>query len=728
MKFSTTKITSRGSVASPVNGQLRAASRASSQKRSTHRTAASRQLLEEYWRSVWAAPHQPPLYHTFSDRYGGTKGVPYASRGGGAAGRGKSAVAAGGEAAMLNDVRAALESADEAFYSGQIDLSRERLEGALTLLQNAGEEKGALTVADLTQMRSLDAPEGGEHSSLLAEVLRCLGMLQLICGRANEALELFNLSISADPLHIDTYLLRASCCEALREYAMAVQDYEKYMKLTVPSMEVLAHCGKCAAEAGLHDTARALLEQLLSMAEMQLDTSAGAGSREGLANLIYPCSTPIKALALAEEGTTHPLQVACAFYAAHAHFYLGYVDEKVSTSEGLTKAEASLLRKQAAQHYHLTSTNSDYVQQYEASVEQAIAATDTVVAMQLLKCLRKIDPDCAVYYVQMAHVCHQSGDVDGELRALSAALDRRQMIEARCSTLLARGMVYAEKKKDFSCAISDYALLLSEVRRIGVAEEPSVAWCTPVAYLRRAEVYCQRQRREDRSTLQRKEDEEAALRDYSSFLDALAAMPGSSSDLRGSNDFCEPRHVRNALLVLASGSYRRQQYKAATLYIARAIASGWRPQTSATATAAVAAMGTSSSVSLSEDVPEQPIVELYISLAHHVMEVYPIGEDMFKVPYEQRDAQNVSSPAESRRGNRAGDRGRGVENERHGFLSFPLMYCMVDDYFLKLRALEPTMFSSVEGAFLELWEPYRLEVERVKDDVTSVRAARRPKR
>ncbi|KPA84535.1 hypothetical protein ABB37_01075 [Leptomonas pyrrhocoris] len=748
---------------SSAHGEQRAAQLSSSAARSAPTSAGgaaastrrvrgeARRLVEDYWQSVWNSRHDAPLYHTFSDRYGGTRGVPYASRRADAASRAAAADAA--------SVPACLARADEAFGEGRMSDARAQLERILTLLQNSAESQGVLTVAALTQRRGTTEADQ-QRSFWLAEALRRLGTLEMICGRYAEARELLNGSIAADPLNLDTYLLRASCCEALRSFADAYEDYTKYMKMKEPSMEVLAHSGKCAAEAGLSEVAREQLGRLLRLSEEVLLSTAASGGPSGAGSdrsgeaLPLPLTSSVPPLASASwaagtltmtmNGTPlssiELLRRACDFYVAHAHFYLGYVADMCCTNTAaaasITRAEAKQLRQEAASHYKAVLRNTDYVQTYEASVATAMQADDFSLARHLLRYLQRMNPHRADYFLDTAKACHADGDVTGELCALSAALDREQTATERRATLLARGAVYADKRHDWSHAIRDFTLLLSipaPAVEVGAAEGPAtgdVDWSTPLALVRRAFAYRQRQADGGRSDLLQREDEEAALVDYAAFLHALVAACEAAGISRQEYalsvdrvpPLCQPSELISALLVLANGAFRGHQFASTVEYFSRAIALGWNPESP------------QSVLPSTERLADQ----LYLSLAHHVMSLYPLEEEMFRAPYEAREATTVSvsitnsAGGEVRRSTKTGgtgaSRSSSGEGERNGFVYPPLLYVVVDQRYQRLRALEPTFFAAIEDAFLDLWEPYHSEVERLREEALSSRAGRRGKR
>ncbi|GET91371.1 hypothetical protein, conserved [Leishmania tarentolae] len=715
------------------------------------RKREAKRLVEEYWQSVWNSHHEPPLYHTYSDRYGGSKGIPYASRKSAESGSSSGGISTvgSGSAGYSSSVPGCLTKADAAFSDGQLAEAKAQLQHALTILQNVAEQRGLLTVTALTQFRG-DCAEDAQRSFWLAEVLRRMGTLELIHGHYAEARELLNGSIAAGPLNLDSYLLRASCCEALRLFAEAYEDYSKYMKMTEPSMEVLAHSGKCAAEAGLSEIAREKLGRLLELSEevlasatltqQQTVDATVTQNTHGMSASLPPLTSAAWAAGFltqkASTGTPSSLErlrSACAFYVTHAYFYLGYVAEAEAASmTSVAPAEAGALRRKASSYYSRAVRNADYVHSYEDSVKRSMAAGDYALARHLLRYLQRMKPDCANYFLDAARACRAEGDVQGELRALSAALDRQQTTTERRSTLFARGAVYADQLHDWSRAIRDFTLLLAipSVQQPGVETDgmtAAVDWFTPLALVRRAAAYRHRQEEGSRSSLLQREDEETALSDYAAFLDALAKMTvDTMRDTTDVPELCQPHHIIAALLVLANGAYHRHQYANAVEYFCRAIALGWQPELPMPAL-----------LPATERLADQ----LFTSMAHHVMKVYPLNEDMFRVPYEARQATTLSTTgsvvgsAEARRtakssdrGNAGGNRIPSAEGERSGFACLPLMYVMVDQHYQKLRALEPTFFAAIEDEFLDAWEPYRAEVERLKDEALSTRGGRRGKR
>ncbi|KAG5496099.1 hypothetical protein JKF63_02398 [Porcisia hertigi] len=715
-------------------------------KNTSHRTKEARRLVEEYWQSVWHSHHDPPLYHTYSDRYGGAKGIPYATRK-----APQSGIAAGTDVGSLSaSVPDCVRAADAAFNDGQLAVAQVHLQHALTVLQNDAEPRGLLTVEALTHFHG-NSVEDEQRSFWVAEVLRRMGILKLIHGDYAEARELFNGSIIASPLYLDSYLLRASCCEALRCFAEAHEDYSKYMKMAEPSMEVLAHSGKCAAEAGLSEVARAQLGRLLQLSEEVLARTAAAhGQETDSTSVSGDCRMPSSLPPLTNAGWvvcsfTHTtdaeapssleqLRSACAFYVTHAYFYLGYVAEAEAASlASVMPAEAATLHQQALSYYRVAVSNTCYVQSYEDSVRRSMNAGNYALARHLLLYLQKMNPDYAGHFLETARACRAEGDVQGELRALSAALDRQQTLTERRSTLFARGTVYADQLCDWSRAIRDFTMLLvipSVQQPAGEANGGAsvVDWCTPLALVRRAAAYRHRQVEGNRTSLLQREDDEASLADYAAFLDALAEIETSGCDTADAPELCQPHNVIAALLFLANGAYHRHQYSSAVRYFCRAIALGWQPESS-----------TPAPLPATERLADQ----LYTSMAHHVMTVYPPGDDMFRVPYETREATTIAvttsvaaAAAETRRAPKVserstsggGNRASGADGERSGFACPPLMYMVVDQRYQQLRALEPTFFAAIEDEFLDAWEPYRAEVERFKDEALSFRAGRRAKR
>lgn len=636
-------------------------------------TAHSRHLVEAYWRSVLQSTLEPPLYHTFSDRYRGTQGIPFAARTDCSAVLTGLPPIAGGKHETL---AWCMEQSELNMAAGNIREARLRLQQALTQLQNSD---GGLSVETLVSTRGCTIEEH-QRSANVAEVLRRLANIALLCHEPEEGLRLLDWSREADPLTPETYVLQASCYEKMGEWGKTYDEFEKYLKLHEPTMEMLSHCGKCAAKAGNSEAAERHLRRLLEAAK-QLQES---------------CTTV--------DGVD-AVEVA-RFYTSHAYFYLGYVCEtEAQKLVGTDEAAAAMMRTQSSEYFTLATANSAYVDIYNTNVEQAIEAGDYPVALQLLCSMQQMEPERGDHFLRTALVCHKTGDSEGEVRALSEALDRHQTLSARRTTLLTRGTVYGEIIGDLERAIKDYTLVIE------MPSDDTKDRCTPVAFLKRAETYRRRYARAP--TAARKEDQEAALVDYFNFLGALQERADGVLEENVSDGVCHPSYVTDALLILANGSFRKKSYTEASRYFARAMTRGWtlRPPQPGCSTS-------------SGPVQESLYDQMYISLAHHVMQQYLVGEDIFKVPYEPRE---WVVPVQQDGGKKAKLSER-REVERN-FFAFPsLSYSIVDARYAALRSLEPTVFTALEGEFLELWEPYRAEVERTRDDLTTTRGGKRAKR
>lgn len=650
--------------------------------------AADRRLVEDYWRSVIASKGEPPLYHTFSDRYGGTRGIPFASR------TDCSAVIKVPQRPSTKNINACITAGKTALKQGDLEASEQYFHEGLTLLQNL---RGGLTVTQLVEQND------DQTSSLqLAEVLRGLAEVDVFYRRYAKAIELLNLSCIANPLKSETYILRASCYERLGEPQIAYDEFEKYLKLNTPSLDVLAHCGKCAAEAGLTDEAEDRLRQLLEVAE-QLEKT------EEMAHAQQEQSDIVRYLYLFNK---------VSLYIAHANFYLGYIREKKAHTLPDEPAVRALLAE--AQPYFLKAvSNEDYVANYERNVDLAMEYMEYGVARELLKNLQMMKPYCANYFTRMADVCHMTKDLKGEIWALSEALDRHQTLSDQRKSRLARGCIFYEVQ-DFDNAIMDFSIAIS------LPSDDANDQFTPTAYLKRAETYQQRQLLAKHPS-QAREDQEAALSDYSHFLDAvdrLGCVPmtdetgrkvDSSSETR--NFVCEPASVTSAMLVLANGAFQRGNSVEATKFFSSAIARGWEPIRPSAKKKPSPALSTSSDAASKNFLEESLYDQMYISLAHTVIAEHPINDDMFKIPYESREwvvQQDLKKGKASER----------KDQEKPTFAFPSLAYATVDCRYNALRALEPTMYSALEEMFLELWEPYHNEVERTREDVMSARGKR----
>lgn len=210
----------------------------------------------------------------------------------------------------------------------------------------------------MTNEKSAGWVDQDRRGAYTGEALRCLAKVDILRGRYAEALRHLIMSSAADPLPSETYALCAACYEALGKPHMAHVEYEKYMKLSAPSLEILAHCGKCAAESGSYDAAEGYLQQLLHRISLShemggeeeeaVHSAAAAAASSSLQaqgrclrgdEMEGACVAHDGAAAtsprphLREEPTpddkpTMPLIATHAsFYAAHAHFYLGVICE-----------------------------------------------------------------------------------------------------------------------------------------------------------------------------------------------------------------------------------------------------------------------------------------------------------------------------------------------------------------------------------------------------------------
>lgn len=649
--------------------------------------AADRKLVEDYWRSVIVSKGEPPLYHTFSDRYGGTKGIPFASR------TDCSAVIKVAPKPTTKNINALIASGKNALKEGKIDEAEYIFHEALTLLQNL---HGGVTVTELVERND------SQGSSLqLSEVLRGLAEVDIVYRRYEKAVELLNLCSIANPLKSETYVLRASCYERLGESKTAYEEFEKYLKLNTPSLDVLAHCGKCAAEAGLTDDAECRLRQLLEVAE-QLETEEHNAQENGLESDVACYLYLFKKVSL---------------YVAHANFYLGYIREKKAHTLPSEPAVRALLAE-ARPYFSTAVSNTDYVAYYERNVDLAMAHEEYQVARELLENLQMMKPDSADYFTRLADVYRMTRNLKGEIWALSEALDRHQTLSQQRRSRLARGCIFYEVK-DFDNAIMDFSIAIT--LPCGDLNDQF----TPTAYLKRAETYQQRQLIAKHPS-QAREDQEAALSDYSRFLDAVdklgcvpmtdgEAVPTTGAENR---DFvCEPSSVTSAMLVLANGAFLRGNFLEATKFFSSAIARGWEPIRPSAKKKSNPILSTSSDAASKNFLEESLYDQMYISLAHTVIAEHPIHDDMFKIPYESRE---WVVQQDSKKG-KASER---KDQEKPTFAFPSLAYATVDCRYNALRSLEPTMYSALEEMFLELWEPYHTEVERTREDVMSARGKR----
>ncbi|EPY24445.1 hypothetical protein STCU_07177 [Strigomonas culicis] len=387
-----------------------------------------------------------------------------------------------------------------------------------------------------------------------------------------------------------------------------------------------------------------------------------------------------------------------SFYGAHAHFYLGYMCEMQLQEPALSQRRTAALREAATEHYAIARANEAYVLSYERNVEEAIAAADYRVALRLLHYLQKMAPDNADYYLTAAHVCHLMEDTEGEWVALSEALARGQSSSARRATVLARGMVFAEKVRDYSRAIRDFTIAINIV-----ADEPQDR-CTPIAYLNRAEAF--RSRAKTTDSMSPHEDRSASLDDYRRFVESVQEVKTAEGCTDA--DICDPQFITDAMIILAAGAFEQENYWDANMYFSTAITRGWRPVPPHEALGAEA----QAEVDLYDKV--------YLSAARCVIEENSPVSDPFKVTYASRDWS--SSDAKRAKASDKKDAERTVP-------SLPsLLFMVLDTHYTELRALEPTMFTKLENQFLALWDPYRTEMNRRKEEANGTRGSRRSKR
>lgn len=649
--------------------------------------AADRKLVEGYWRSVVQSKGEPPLYHTFSDRYGGTRGIPFACR------TDCSAVVAVPEPPSV-DVEHYMARGRVAIKEGRLEDAQIELQEALTLLQNL---HGGLSVADL--VKRTDSPQALLQ---LSEVLRGLAEIAIACRQYENAGNLLHLSCKSNPQKCETYILRASCYERLGMPKEAFDEFEKYLKLNTPSLDVLAQCGKCAAEAGIVSAAESRLRQLLDLAEeLENEVALSGGGNTYADKYVYLFPKP-------------------SLYIAHANFYLGYIREQQAHSLPSEPAVRSLLRS-ARPYFAKAVANQDYVEIFERNVGQAIDAKEYDVARELLEHLLMMKPEFAGYYLRLAEVFRMTGNITSEIWALSEALDRHQTLLEQRQTRLARGSIFYEVK-DFDSAIMDFS------SAIALPCYDDNDYFTPTAYLKRAETYQQRQFLA-KNPADALEDQEAALSDYSRFLEAMEKMGGTSvadhsvsheeSRVASANRdfFCDPSSVTSAMLVLANGAFQRSNWVEATKFFSSAIARGWEPIRPSVRKQHSPTVSGSSEAANKNFLEERLYDQMYISLAHTVMAENSVSDDVFKVPYEPRD---WIVQQDSKKG-KASER---KDAEKPGFAFPSLAYVTVDLRYNALRSLEPTMYSALEDMFLELWEPYHNEVERAREDAMNTRGRR----
>nr|CCC52359.1 conserved hypothetical protein [Trypanosoma vivax Y486] len=644
--------------------------------------ALRRRLVDDYHKSVMASGYEPPAYHTFSDRYGGTCGIPFAVR---------CEHAPASMSSPVSSVQWCIERADAFEAEGQFVNAKRFLEMALEQLQ-----RNDTAVIDASSSETNDAGKKVEDNHLrVAVILSRLGKLAMRQGDHKKALEFFMLSSRIDPLTSATYALRASCQEYLDNYALAYEEYKKYLSLNEPTMTVLAHTAQCALKAGLYEAAEQHLVELLSLTSNS--STAAVGSPVGINNFFQ----------------------SPQFYESHAYYCLGLVRDGQSarakaraaaSCDGETASLTSMmddqLSQQARSFYELAASNTEYVLAYEDAAETAIAMGEPQLAIENLHHLQHLRSDCSRYYSRTADVCAMMNNTMSEVEELSKALDQQQTVSERRQTLLRRAAVYATKLNNLDNAIVDLSLLLSM---------QEADHCTAVAYLQRANAF-QRRSRERPSTFH--EDRAAALRDYESFVEvALVLQHGLP---------IPSESITEAMLILADGAFEEKKYAHAARFFARAVARGWQPQ-ELLPRGCKRFKNTGVPRSLpyfSANAVPDLLTKMYLSTAHVLIARHPVREEMFKVPYEQREKSTTLSATELKK-TKISER---KESEKPLVPVPAVGYQMVDEHYQSLRALEPTVFSALQYEFLELWEPYRRDVERLREDLMLTRSGKKVKR
>nr|CCC94463.1 unnamed protein product [Trypanosoma congolense IL3000] len=643
--------------------------------------ATRRRLVEEYQRSVIKSGREPPAYHTFSDRYGGTRGVPFATR------HDISPKDQPSASRSVVSVQWCIDHADKLETEGRYAEAGNYLQVALEQLQcNGSHAFGAPKVRGVV-------PEGmtEQNHGSVASILSRLGKISMHQGDYGRALNFFMLSSRLDPLTSTAYVLRASCHERLGNYGEAYSEYKKYLLINESTMDVLAHTGQCALKAGYYEEAESYLRELLRLTKQSESSPIPPSSR--YANVESP-----------------------SFYMSHAYYCLGLLRERQASDtsqrsvsspegEGSHRTAVEECTRQAHEFYALAASNTRYVAAFEEAAESAIAAGNVPLALDNLHILQHLCTDCAKYHFRAADVCALVNDTQSELEELSEALDRRQTTSERQQTLLRRASVYASKLRNLNNAILDLSLVLS------MQGENS---CVAMAYLQRANAFCQRS---EQKPSKFNEDKAAALSDYEKFVETALA---SSQDLS-----IPPESITEAMLILADGAFKEKKYSVAATFFSRAVARGWKPRELLPRSGAGRRSTLQSSVVSYASITETDLLtKMYISLAHNIIEKHPVGEDMFKVPYEAREKSTLIVVGEPKKA-KAADK-REVEKPT---VPVPVVgYQMADARYQLLRSLEPTVFSALQYEFLELWEPYRTEVEKLREDLTLARSGKKVKR
>ncbi|EAN78823.1 hypothetical protein, conserved [Trypanosoma brucei brucei TREU927] len=647
--------------------------------------AFRRRLVEEYHRSVVESGREPPAYHTFSDRYGGTCGVPFATR--------REATIKGASSSAWNfavSVQWCIDRADALENEGKLTEANNYLQIALEQLQRGGNHP----VGD-TQSGAI-VPEGmaEQNHSCVAGILSRLGKVAMRQSDYQKALNFFLLSSRLDPLTSATYALRASCQEHLGNYNDAYNEYKKYLFINEPSMAMLAHTGQCALKAGHYEGAEHHLRELLRFA------------KESNSTILSPSSKSPKFFD------------SPSFYESHAYYCLGLVrDRQAEESLSQASAESSPEKvhvccsvadermRQAREFYKLAASNVEYVNAFEEAAEGAIAAGDVPLALENLRNLQHLRSNCARYHFRAADVCAMMNDTQSELEELSKALDRRQTALERQQTLLRRASVYASKLENFNNAIVDLSLLLSM---------HGEHYCRAMAYLQRANAFYQRSERYPSNS---HEDRAAALRDYEKFVEVSLSSPQGPS--------IPPESITEAMLILADGAFEERKFDVAANFFSRAVVRGWKPREPLPKSSKRRKRTTSSAVvSFAAATETDLLTKMTISIAHVVISKHPVNEEMFKVSYEAREKPVAPVAAEPKKAKTTDKK----EAEKPLVAVPAVGYQMVESHFQGLRALEPTVFSSLQYEFMELWEPYRTDVERLREDLMLTRSGKKVKR
>ncbi|KAH9589144.1 Tetratricopeptide repeat [Trypanosoma melophagium] len=654
-----------------------------------------RRLVEDYWRAVLDAGREPPAYRTFSDRYRGVNGAAYATR---REGRLREMTVTSSSA--VDSVQWCMERADAEELAGQFQEAQNYLQAALEHVR----QRETRSTGNIPKSTVLSEVRLEGDRILTASLLFRLGKLSMRKGDHREALSILTLGSRIDPLTPATYALRGACYEYLEEYDTACEEYKKYLSLSEPTMAVLAHTGQSALKAGQYDVAEQYLNDLLRLTKV--NTSS-----------VNP-----------NPGNNSRFFDSPSFYESHAYYSLGLVRDaqaaQVSTNvtgNSISSLKVEELAQQAQNFFDLAASNSSYVIAYEDAVESAIAAQDAPLALENLRHLQRLHRNCPKYYSRAADVCAMTNDTKLEVEELSRALDQRQSVLSRRQTLLHRAAVYALKLNNLDNAIVDLTLLLSL---------PGKDHYTAMAYLQRARAFQQRSCERPQTG---REDVAAALSDYDKFVETALMHP---EELQA-----PPESITEAMLILANGAFKEKDYSRAAHFFARAIARGWQPKeplpqrihrlkkiedaTSTTNAATAAPVMTSLPSSSTTPLAESNLLaEMYVAIAHTVIEKFPVSEDMFRVSYEQREKPSVSTLPESKK-SKAAER----KEAEKPIVAVPAVgYQVVEEHYQRLRALEPTVFSSLEYELLELWEPYRTEVERLREDLMLIRSGKKVKR